>query len=198
MHPLPIAFEQAIPVAILGLIVNIVSAWLLHGHDHGGHGHGAHDHAHEDHHHHHHDHGGHHDFNLRAAYVHVAADALVSLLAIGGLLVVRQFGWLWVDPLMGLVGALVIAQWSVQLMRQAGGVLLDMEPRGGLADAIRWQVTRNGERITDLHVWRLGPGHHAAIVCLAGAAPKPVQYYRSQLAGLPGLSHVTVEIEVTA
>ena len=191
IHPLPIAYNQAIPVAVLGLIVNLVSAWLLHdGHDHGGHAHehGAHDHDHHGHAH------GHHDFNLRAAYVHVAADAVVSILAIGGLLLVRQFGWLWVDPVMGIVGALVIAQWSVQLMRQTGGVLLDMEPGGPLAEAIRKRVTRQGEEITDLHVWRLGPGHHAAIVCLASPAPQPAQYYREQLAGLVGLSHVTVEV----
>ena len=188
IHPLPIAFDQALPVAALGLVVNLVSAWMLHeGHDHGpSHDHGDHDgHAHAH---------GHHDFNLRAAYVHVAADALVSVLAIAGLLLVRQFGWLWVDPVMGVVGALVIAQWSVQLMRQTGAVLLDMEPEGTLADAIRKRVTRDGEAVTDLHVWRVGPGHHAAIVCLASPAPRPLQYYRDQLAGLAGLSHLTVEV----
>src|SRR5665213_711190 len=144
IHPAHIAFDQAIPIAVLGLGVNLVTAWLLRdephpGHEHeGAHGHDdhAHDHEHDDHghdHHHHddHHHGHHgHDLNLRAAYVHVAADAAVSVLAIVGLTAGRQFGWVFMDPVMGIVGALVIANWSFGLVKTAGGVLLDVRPSG--------------------------------------------------------------------
>ncbi len=191
-NPVPISFEQAIAVAVVGLIVNLASAWLLkddHAHHHYGHGH------HHDHHAHHH-HGPARDNNLRAAYLHVLADALTSVLAIAALLLGRSFGWLWADPLMGVVGALVIARWSWGLIRDAGGVLLDAVPQGEeLRGEIREAVERDGDRITDLHVWQVGPGHYAAIVALASRQPKEPSHYRAQLAHVHELSHLTVEVE---
>ncbi|MBE0693456.1 MAG: CDF family Co(II)/Ni(II) efflux transporter DmeF [Aquamicrobium sp.] len=191
-NPVPISFEQAIAVAVVGLIVNLASAWLLkddHAHHHYGHGH------HHDHHAHHH-HGPARDNNLRAAYLHVLADALTSVLAIAALLLGRSFGWLWADPLMGVVGALVIARWSWGLIRDAGGVLLDAVPQGEeLRGEIREAVERDGDRITDLHVWQVGPGHYAAIVALASVQPKEPSHYRAQLAHVHELSHLTVEVE---
>lgn len=191
-NPVPISFEQAIAVAVVGLIVNLASAWLLkddHAHHHYGHGH------HHDHHAHHH-HGPARDNNLRAAYLHVLADALTSVLAIAALLLGRSFGWLWADPLMGVVGALVIARWSWGLIRDAGGVLLDAVPQGKeLRGEIREAVERDGDRITDLHVWQVGPGHYAAIVALASRQPKEPSHYRAQLAHVHELSHLTVEVE---
>ncbi|MBT3070887.1 CDF family Co(II)/Ni(II) efflux transporter DmeF [Rhodomicrobium sp. Az07] len=193
-NPIPISFEQAITVAILGLAVNLVSAWLLkddHSHHH-HHGH-AHDHSHDD-----HDHENHHarDNNLRAAYLHVLADALTSVLAIVALLLGSIYGWLWADPVMGVVGALVIARWSWGLVRDAGGVLLDMVPKHDNLEAeIRSAIEVGGERITDLHVWQVGPGHHAAIVALASAHPRAPSYYKARLASIHELSHVTVEVE---
>jgi cation diffusion facilitator family transporter len=204
MHPLAIAFDEAIPVAILGLCVNLLSAWLLrddHDHHH-GHGHHHHDHdphhAHGEHHgHHHHAQDHHHarDLNLRAAYVHVMADAAVSVLAIVGLVAGRQLGWVWMDPVMGIIGALVIANWSWGLIRAAGGVLLDMRPDAALAEAIEHRLNVGEDQITDLHIWRVGPGHHAAVVAIASDRPQPPDAYKGRLNGLSGLSHVTVEVQ---
>jgi cation diffusion facilitator family transporter len=198
-NPVPIGFAQAIMVAVIGLAVNLLSAWLLrddhhhHGQDHGqdpSHDHG-HDHAHD----HHHGHGAA-DNNLRAAYLHVMADALTSVLAIGALLLGSLYGWLWLDPAIGVVGALVIAQWSWGLMRDAGGVLLDYVPASeDLPAEIRGLIEVDGDRINDLHVWQVGPGHHAAIVSLSSSAPKPLADYRARLAGIHDLSHVTIEVD---
>jgi cation diffusion facilitator family transporter len=202
--PIPISFEQAIAVAIVGLIVNLASAWLLkddhaqHHHGHGHHHHGQHRHyAHDRHH--DHDRGAARDNNLRAAYLHVLADALTSVLAIVALLVGRSFGWLWADPLIGVVGALVIARWSWGLIRDAGSVLLDAVPQGEeLRAEICEALESEGECIIDLHVWQVGPGHHAAIVALASEKPKEPAHYRAQLAHIHELSHVTVEVEPVA
>lgn len=187
-HPVAIDFNQAIAVAAVGLVVNLVSAWLLQD-DHAHHHHG-HDHGHD----HHHDHGHAHDNNLRSAYVHVLADALTSVLAIVALLLGRSYGWLWADPAMGVVGALVIARWAWGLVRDAGSVLLDA-PREG--DEIRAEVRQVlagcGAEITDLHVWQVGPGHFAAIVSLASAAPRSSQAIKALLAPVHELSHITVE-----
>ncbi|WP_439625416.1 CDF family Co(II)/Ni(II) efflux transporter DmeF [Shinella sp.] len=187
-NPVAIGFEQAIAVAVAGLAVNLVSAWLLrddHAHHHHGH----------DHDHHHHEHHAQ-DNNLRAAYLHVLADALTSILAIVALLLGRSYGWLWADPLMGIVGALVIVRWSWSLIRETGGVLIDAAPEGaGLADEIRATLERGEEHITDLHVWQLGPGHHAAIVALSSPHPKAPSDYKARLAHLGALSHVTVEVQ---
>ena len=181
-QPVPIHYPEATAIAAVGLAVNLLSAWALAG---------GHDHAHD------HDHGDHrhdHDHNLRAAFFHVMADALTSVLAIVGLLAAWFYGWTWLDPAIGLVGALVIAHWSWRLIRDAGAVLLDAAPDEELAAAIRARLERGDDRIADLHVWRVGPGHHAAIVSLVSDSPLPVDDYKMRLAGLARLSHVTVEV----
>lgn len=181
--PVAIDFSQAIVVAVVGLVVNLACAWLLSGR----HNRGQHD-GHE------HHHSG--DNNFRAAYMHVLADALTSVLAIGALVVGGALGWLWLDPVIGVVGALVIARWSWGLIRDAGGVLLDYaasdEPLPG---EIRTVIESPGNTITDLHVWQLGPGHHGAIVSITSAAPQAPSYYRKKLEHIHELSHVTVEVE---
>jgi cation diffusion facilitator family transporter len=189
-NPVAIAFDEAIPIAGIGLAVNLLSAWLLReDHDHRpGH---AHDHSDHDHDHHHHDHA---DLNLRAAYVHMLADAAVSVLALVGLSAGLLLGWVWMDPVMGVVGALVIANWSWGLLRAAGAVLLDMRPEG-LARQIRERLEYSGNQIADLHIWRVGPGHHAALVSLVSDQPEAPQAYKARLAGIAGLSHLTVEVE---
>lgn len=195
-QPVPIAFDQAIPLATLGLAVNLVSAWLLHeerpdgasaGHRH-PHGH---EHAHHDH---HHPHDHHADHNLRAAYVHVMADAAVSVLAVIGLTAGRVLGWVWLDPAMGLIGMAVILNWSWSLVRVSGAVLLDVRPEG-IARAIvdRLEAGR-ADRIADLHLWRIGPGHHAAVVSIVCDRPEPPAAYKARLADIAGLSHVTIEV----
>ncbi|MDB5441628.1 MAG: cation transporter [Phenylobacterium sp.] len=289
LAPTPIHFAQAIPIAVLGLGVNIASAWLLGGgHDH-GHGHGHHhghaghdDHAHDEIHRiattagtvelsifeqdapprfrlladgghrldagavsvetvrpdgarqvfamadrgaylesaeeipephafvahlrigdeahvavfeeHDHGHAHHRDNNMRAAVVHVLADAAVSVLVIAGLTLARLFGWLWMDPLAGLVGAAVIASWSYGLIRDTGAILLDMNPDRRLADLIRRTVEAQGDQVCDLHLWRLGPGHLGAIVGVATETPREADFYRARLEGLPAVSHLTVEV----
>ncbi|CAA7615213.1 CDF family Co(II)/Ni(II) efflux transporter DmeF [Magnetospirillum sp. UT-4] len=184
-----IAFAEALTVAVLGLVVNLVSAFILGGHGH-GHGHG---HDHDDHDHHHHDH------NLRAAYLHVLADALTSVLAVAALLAGKAYGWWWLDPAMGLVGAAVIGRWAWGLLRQSGAVLLDMSGEDGMARSVRAAMEGDGEtRVADLHLWQVGPGHLAAIVAVVAGTPRPVDYYRDRLAGLAGLSHVTIEVHSCA
>jgi cation diffusion facilitator family transporter len=203
LAPVPIAFDEAIPIAVLGLAVNIASAWLLAGGHHHGHGH-AHDHGHShDHSHDHphdhndsHGHSAHHrDNNMRAAVVHVMADAAVSVLVIVGLLLARTFGWLWMDPLAGFIGALVIASWSVALIRDTGAILLDRMPDPGMADKVRATIESEGDHVTDLHLWRLGPGHLGAIVSIATSAQREPAHYRQRLADFQDLSHVTVEVQ---
>lgn len=195
--PVAINFTQAIVVAVIGLAVNLVSAWILGaGHHHGHHEH-HHDHGHDhDHGHHHHPHHGHTDNNLRAAYLHVLADALTSVLAIAALLAGSVFGWNWLDPVIGIVGALVIARWSWGMIRDAGRVLVDYNPASeGLPGEIRTVVESDTDRITDLHVWQVGPGRHAAIVTIASAQPQPVHAYKARMAGIHELVHVTVEVQ---
>ena len=192
LHPVAIAFRQAIPLAAVGLAVNLVSALLLQDPNSASPGH-AHRHAHHGHHHHHHDHDA--DHNLRAAYVHVLADAAVSVLALAGLSAAWALGWLWIDPAMGIVGMLVILNWSWSLARSSGGVLLDIRP-DAIAHAIAERLDgSNGDRIADLHLWRVGPGHHAAVVSLVSHAPQPPAFYKSRLADIAGLSHVTIEVQ---
>ena len=284
--PVPIHFAQAIPIAVLGLAVNIASAWLLSGGEHHHHHHGfGLGHAHD------HDetrrivtgggavllevfeedtpprfrlrsetaalpaagsawietvradgarqhfsfvnHGGYlqsaeeipepHDFtatlniageahpvmfeehdhahgaadrdnNMRAAVIHVLADAAVSVLVIVGLLLARTFGWLWMDPLAGIVGACVIASWSYGLIRDTGAILLDMTPDKRMAENLRQMVEADGDQLTDLHLWRLGPGHLGAIVGIATEQGRGPDYYRSKLARFPSLSHLTIEV----
>jgi cation diffusion facilitator family transporter len=201
LNPVTISFNEAIPIAALGLVVNVASAWLLSGGHRHGHGHDhPHDHDHgEEHDHDHgeaHGHAAHHrDNNMRAAVVHVMADAAVSVLVIAGLLLARAFGWLWMDPLAGFIGALVIANWSVGLMRDTGGILLDRTPDPRLAERVRVAIESEGDKVTDLHLWRLGPGHLGAIVCVATAGTREAAHYRQRLAKFADLSHVTVEVQ---
>ena len=177
-QPVPIHYAEATVIAAVGLAVNLLSAWILGaGHDH--------EHDNGDH---------HHDHNLRAAFFHVMADALTSVLAIAGLLAAWAYGWTWLDPAIGLVGALVIAHWSWRLIRDAGAVLLDAAPDAALGVAIRTRLEQGDDRIADLHVWRVGPGHHAAIVSLVSDTPQPVAAYKTRLADVARLSHVTVEV----
>ncbi|MGN6490269.1 MAG: CDF family Co(II)/Ni(II) efflux transporter DmeF [Devosia sp.] len=195
--PVAINFTQAIVVAVIGLGVNLVSAWILGaGHHHGHHEH-HHDHGHDhEHGQHDHPHHGHADNNLRAAYLHVLADALTSVLAIAALLAGSVFGWNWLDPVIGIVGALVIARWSWGLIRDAGRVLVDYNPAGeALPGEIRTAVESDTDRITDLHVWQVGPGRHAAIVAIATRQPQPVHAYKARMAGIHELVHVTVEVQ---
>lgn len=300
MHPIPIHFREAIPIAALGLAVNLASAWLLSrgGHHHHRHGHGHDSHGAEDDHRidipagplrlsvfetghppvfrltpdegklpnadlvevetlrpdgsrqlfafanrgaylqsvdaipepheftaavriageersitftehdHHgahddqgHDHGSpaaSRDNNMRAAIIHVAADAVVSVLVIVGLSLARAFGWLWMDPLAGMVGAMVIASWSFGLIRDTAAVLLDMNPDRALERSILALVEAHGDQVTDLHVWRLGPGHLGAIVAIETREPRCPDFYRELLKKFQMLSHVTVEIRLAA
>ena len=286
--PVAIHFAEAIPIACLGLAVNIASAWLLSG---GGHHHGhahGHGHAHEGHGHDEahriateagnvvlevfedgvpprfrlrgdsgHDLAGHavsvetvrpdgsrqifamrdqrgylesvdeipepHEFtahvrigrqdypvvfeehahaqgstardnNMRAAMIHVMADAAVSVLVILGLLLAYIFGWLWMDPFVGIVGACVIANWSYGLIRDTGAILLDMNPDRDLANNLRQTIEGDGDQIADLHLWRLGPGHLGAIVSVVTKHAREADYYRSRLARFRSLSHLTIEV----
>jgi cation diffusion facilitator family transporter len=192
IDPVPIKFAEAIPIAGIGLAVNVASAWLLSGGDHHhGHYHGHdHGHDHEDHGHHRHDR----DNNMRAAVVHVIADAAVSVLVIAGLLLARSFGWLWMDPLAGLIGACVIASWSVGLIRDTGAILLDMNPDRHMAHHLREAIEADGDILADLHLWRLGPGHLGAIVAVHTGSSRREDYYRERLARFESLSHVTIEV----
>ncbi len=289
LAPIPIAFSEAIPIACLGLAVNLASAWLLSGgHHHHGHGHG-HDHGHHAHddddaprrielgeasllldihedgvpprfrlrpqtgrvppaasvfvetvrpdgsrrtfrfadrdgvlesideipephafmahlhaggasatlpfeeHAHAHD-AAHRDNNMRAAVVHVMADAAVSMLVIVGLLLARAFGWLWMDPLAGLIGACVIASWAYGLVRDTGSILLDMNPDRQLTERLRREIETDGDWLTDLHVWRLGPGHLAAVLSVVTRKDRRPDDYRLRLSHFSALSHVTVEV----
>ena len=284
LAPIHIHFAEAIPIACVGLAVNIASAWLLssgghhHGHAHGGEG--EHDEAHilrtpggdlilevfedgvpprfrlraaagpapsaeatlitttrpdgarqefavvargeyleslaeipephafsaqirigaetyttvfEEHHHAHGATGR--DNNMRAAIIHVVADAAVSVLVIIGLLLARAFGWLWMDPLAGIIGACVIASWSFGLIRDTGAILLDRIPDSRLASEVRRLIESDGSMLADLHLWRLGPGHLGAIVSVCAKEGRTAEYYRAKLARYPSLSHVTIEIQ---
>ena len=183
-NPHVIHFNEAIGVAVIGLLVNIISAFLLQDH----HVHEAHDHDHERHHHHHHDH------NLKAAYLHVLADALTSVLAIIALLSGKYFGWNWLDPVMGIVGAAVIARWSYGLLQETGPVLLDESIDEQYRALIRQRIEDDADnRVTDLHVWRVGPVHYAVILSLVTQYPKPPEHYKALLAGLDRLAHITIE-----
>jgi cation diffusion facilitator family transporter len=286
LAPIPIHFAEAIPIACVGLAVNIASAWLLssgghhHGHSHGGHGDTDHDEAHsiatpsgnlilelfedgvpprfrlraagapipsadttriattrpdgttqeffmaahgdflesievipephaftaqvrmgvntytavfQE-----HTHGNGatgRDNNMRAAIIHVVADAAVSVLVIVGLLLARAFGWLWMDPLAGIIGACVISSWSFGLIRDTGAILLDRIPDSRLAKDLRMTIESDGSTLADLHLWRLGPGHLGAIVSVCPAEHRSTAYYRARLARFRSLSHVTIEIQ---
>jgi len=180
--PVEIQFNEAIVVAVLGLIVNIVSAFLLQG----GHSH-AHRHRSDD------DH--HHDHNLRAAYLHVLADALTSLLAIIALFTGKSFGWVWMDPIMGIVGALLITRWSYGLLRDTGRILLDSGVRQEKMEDILSTIESDSDnKVSDIHIWPLGSHSFAVIISIVTHFPKPPEYYKELLAGFEELEHVTVEV----
>jgi len=193
--PVPIRFDEAIAVAVLGLAVNLASAFLLRHdeHDHEpereplvGHDASSSDHGvvHP-----------HHDHNLRAAYLHVLADALTSVFALVALSAGKLAGWVWLDPMMGVVGALVIGRWSLGLLRDTAAVLLDAEVEPERLAAIRHAVEQGGDcTLADLHVWRIGPRHYAAILSVVGPEPCTPDAYRALLAEFSDLVHVTVEV----
>lgn len=190
LQPTDVQFGTATLIAIVGLGVNIVSALLLgHGHSHGHDHHDHHDHDHSP-------HGG--DNNLRSAYIHVIADALTSVLAIAALLAGRYLGWVWLDPAMGIVGAIVIARWAWSLMGATAGVLLD-QTDDHVAEEIRELVEQPGDaKITDLHVWRVGPEAHAAIVSVLGGATTNADNIRERLKPVHEVSHLTVEFRASS
>ena len=195
LDPSPIHYQQAIGIAIGGLLVNLACAWLLkddHGHHHG---HGHH-HDHQDHHDHHgHHHHGHQDLNLRAAYLHVLADAATSVLAIFALVGGMLWGADWLDPLMGIVGAVLVAVWARGLLRDTGRVLLDAEMDAPLVAEIREVIAELPDaEIRDLHVWRVGQVQYAAVLSLRMAVPIPAQAIRERLAIHEELVHLTIEI----
>lgn len=183
-QPVPIHYAEAMAVAALGLAVNLASAWLLgdehHHHDH------DHDHEH---------HQAHVDHNLRAAYMHVLADALTSVLAIVALAGGMLYGWQFLDPVMGLVGAALVGRWAWGLARDSGEVLLDAEDHGRVAGEVRRLMEAIPDHeVADLHLWRIGPASRACILSLVTHQPRPAEYYRQTLAAIPGLDHLTVEI----
>jgi cation diffusion facilitator family transporter len=189
VSPESIQYEAALIVAVVGLVVNLVSALVLQqsGTDH-HHGHDHHDHDHHDHH-------GHHDLNLRSAYAHVVTDAFTSVLAIVALLAGLWGGWGWMDPLMGIVGGGVILWWARGLLVESARVLLDREMDAPVVPRIREAIESDGDaQIADLHVWRVGRASHAAVICVVAREPRSPDDYRARLAGIPTLAHVSVEV----
>jgi cation diffusion facilitator family transporter len=171
--PQPIHFNEALVVAALGLAVNIVSAFLLR------------------------DHHGHHDHNLKAAYLHVLADALTSVLAIGALILGKYLGWNWLDPVIGIVGAAVIGHWAYGLLRETGFVLLDGSIESRDLDAIKDKIEAElDNRVADMHVWRVGPADYAAIISIVTHQPQKMEYYKGLLRDFKDISHLTIELNV--
>jgi len=182
IEPQDISFNAAIAVAVLGLLVNVVSALILKD-DHHHHDHGHHEHEH------------HHDHNLQAAYMHVLADALTSVLAIVALLLGKYFGWSFLDPLMGIVGSIIITRWAYGLVKQTSPILLD----GSIDETYQLRVEKTIEsdadnRISDIHIWKVSANHYAAVISLVTHFPKPTEYYKELLSEFVKLSHVTIEI----
>lgn len=183
VNPHIIHFDEAIAVAGFGLFINLVCALLLRDHHH-------HDHSH--------DHAHHHDQNLKAAYLHVLADALTSVLAIAALTLGKYYGWHFLDPVMGIIGALIIMQWAYSLVRETSPVLLDESIALKHKLAIMEKIENDADnRISDLHIWRVGPGHFAIIISLVSHDPKAPEYYKGllkEIVGINKLSHITVEV----
>lgn len=183
-NPLSIQFNEAIVVAVIGLLVNVASMFLLHDH-----------HDHHDHHHQHdHDHEHVHDHNLTAAYMHVLADALTSLLAIAALIVGKYLGWVWLDPIMGIVGALVITKWAVGLMKQTAPILLDAHIERNYEQKLLTKLAQSGGEVMDIHMWKVSSSHYAATIRLNSEANKDAAYFRQQLAEFDKLHHLTLEV----
>jgi len=181
-NPHEIHFREAIAVAVAGLAVNVICGFILHQSDL----HEAHEH-------------GHHDHNLRAAYFHVLADALTSVLAIAALLAGTYSGWVWMDPVIGLVGAGIITRWSLGLLRDTSSVLLDANVDGGTRERVREALQADGETlVTDLHLWHLGAGHVSASISLVTANPRDPSFYKALLKNISDLSHVLIEVNPCA
>lgn len=189
--PSQIHYDEAIAIAIIGLLVNLASAWLLRDGHHHDHVHEHHDHAHE-----HHDHHGHHDLNLRSAYMHVLADAATSVLAIIALFGGKLWGANWLDPVMGLAGAVLVAVWSYGLLRDTGRVLLDAEMNAPVVAEIREAIAASPvkARLCDLHVWRVGKGKYACILSLATDNEASPEYFKQRLSIHKELVHISIEI----
>ena len=183
VNPEAIQFNQAIAVAAIGLFINLVSALLLKDHHH-------HDH---DHHHHDHDHH-HHDHNLKAAYLHVLADAMTSVLAIVALLAGKYYGWNGLDPIMGIVGAIIITRWSISLIKQTSPILLDNNIEQNYLDKIKKEIESENDKISDLHVWKISGNHYAAIISIVSDKPKGVESYKASLKDFDKLSHISIEL----
>ncbi|MBW1968969.1 MAG: CDF family Co(II)/Ni(II) efflux transporter DmeF [Deltaproteobacteria bacterium] len=181
ISPKQIHFNEAIAVAVIGLIVNIISALLLQDRHHHSEGHSS-DKIHQDH-------------NLKAAYLHVMADALTSLLAIIALFTGKMFGWIWMDPIMGIVGALLITRWSYRLLIDTGKILLDRDINQEAVAEIQAKIESDSDnKVSDIHVWRVGSYHLSAIISIVTDYPKPPEYYKTLLADYEELVHVTVEV----
>jgi cation diffusion facilitator family transporter len=182
LSPVTIRFNEAIAVAVVGLAVNLISAYLLRGQHHPSDDNAT-------------GHGHHRDHNLRAAYLHVLADALTSLLAIIALITGKAFGWVWMDPIMGIVGALIISRWSYGLLVDTGRVLLDRDVNVEAVKEIRSIVESDSDnRVTDIHVWRVGSHHLSAIISIVTHYPKAPDHYKKLLADYDEMAHVTVEV----
>jgi cation diffusion facilitator family transporter len=182
--PVQIQFNEAIGVAVLGLIVNLFCAYLLHGKNSNSH---VHDHHHDHH---------HHDYNLRAAYLHVLADALTSFLAIFALLTGKHFGWVWMDPVMGIVGAVVITRWSYGLLRDTSWILLDSEADQERVENIRSLIEADSDNlVADLHVWQISPQKVSVIITVVTHFPKPPDHYKKIISDFLGNAHITVEVQ---
>lgn len=184
VSPVEISFNQAIFVAVIGLVVNGISVWILNvKHDHHDHD----DHAHE--HHHHHDH------NLRSAYLHVLADALTSVLAIFALFMAKYFGLNWMDPVMGILGAILVSRWSLGLLRSTSHTLLDRQGPQDLEEKIKKRIESDGDsRVTDLHLWAVGPNIHSVIISVVAHHPLPPDEYKKLISSDIKLAHITVEV----
>ena len=179
IHPVAIAFDQAIFVAIIGLVVNGASVFIL-GHE------DDHDHRH-------------HDHNLRSAYFHVLADALTSILAIIALLVAKYFGLIWMDPVMGIVGAILVCRWSLGLLRLTSAILLDKQGPEKVRTKIKGAIENTGDnRVADLHLWAIGPNIYSAIISVVTHHPEQPEYYKKLLPDDLGLAHVTMEVHQCA
>ena len=182
ISPAVIRFNEAIVVAVVGLLVNLISAFLLQDRHHHSHEHGSAEDHHKDH-------------NLRAAYLHVLADALTSLLAIFALFTGKAFGWIWMDPIMGIVGALIIAKWSYGLLVDTGKILLDRDVNQEAVAEIRSKIEADSDnRVTDIHVWRVGSHHLSAIISLVTHYPKSPDYYKALVNDYNEIVHVTIEV----
>jgi len=183
--PKIINFNEAIAVAFLGLIVNVLSVWLLRE-DH---------HHHHDHTDHHHEHEHHHDHNLKAAYLHVIADAFTSLLAVFALSMGKFFGFVWMDAVIGIIGSCVIAQWSYGLLKTTSRILLDQTPDKDTEQKIRAAIENDSDnKIADFHLWHIAPGRLSAIISIVTDSPKPVEHYKNLLKNFTEIDHLTIEV----